>query len=179
MRSRYKIIEAPEGCNIVFATSTIVDWVPILLNDGLFHIVLQSLKHCQKEKGLQIYGYVIMPNHFHLLIGHEDRKAISGVMRDMKKHTAKEIVKDLGSMGAYAELSWIKPFLSDKAHRVWQHGYHPKAVFSQSVFAEKLKYIHDNPVKQGYVERPEAWKYSSARNYLLDDHSLIELDSVV
>ena len=179
MRSRYKIIETPEGCNMVFATSTIVDWTPLLFNDNLLQIILKDLKHCQREKGLQIFGYVIMPNHFHVLIGHRERGKIPGVMRDLKKHSAKEIVKYLGGLGAYGELSWIKPFIADTPIKVWQAGYHPKAVFSQSVFSEKLKYIHDNPVKQGFVAKPEDWKYSSARNYLLGDDSLIKLDNVV
>ncbi|MBI5184527.1 MAG: transposase [Nitrospinae bacterium] len=177
MRSRYKIIEAPEGCNIIFATSTIVDWTPLLFKDDLLDIILQSLKFCQKEKGLEIYGYVIMPNHFHLLAGHKTRKAMPGIIRDMKKHTAKEIIKYLKGLGTYGEMPWIRPFHAEKPSMVWQPGYHPQAVFSQPVFSEKLKYIHGNPVKQGFVERPEHWKYSSARNYILDDHSLVVLDT--
>jgi putative transposase len=60
--------------------------------------------------------------------------------------------------------------------KVWQDEYHPEAIYSEKWFHQKLSYLHDNPVRKGFVSRCEDWKYSSARNWLLDDHSLIQLD---
>jgi putative transposase len=82
--------------------------------------------------------------------------------------------------GKFSRLFWVKVFHNDKDSRthVWQRGYHPKAVFSAHFFKQKLTYIHANPVRKGYIEKPEYWKYSSARNYLLGDNSLIVIDEI-
>lgn len=61
-------------------------------------------------------------------------------------------------------------------HKVWQEGFHPIAIETGKFFQEKLNYLHENPVRKGFVERPEYWRYSSARNYLMDDHSIIQVD---
>ena len=60
--------------------------------------------------------------------------------------------------------------------KIWQDEYHPEAIYSEKWFHQKLNYMHDNPVRKGFVTQPEDWKYSSARNWLLDDQSVITLD---
>ena len=60
--------------------------------------------------------------------------------------------------------------------KVWQTGFHPIYIVSDKFFWEKLDYIHYNPVRKGLVRRPEQWQYSSARNYILDDHTIIEVE---
>ncbi len=61
-------------------------------------------------------------------------------------------------------------------YKVWQDGFHPIAIESKKFFLQKLGYIHENPVKKGFVEKAEHWKYSSARNYYYKDHSIIEVE---
>jgi hypothetical protein len=75
---------------------------------------------------------------------------------------------------------WVKIFHNKERgqNKIWQEGYHPVAIKSKTFFNEKLDYIHYNPVKKGFVEKPEHWKYSSARNYLLGDDSLIVIDKI-
>lgn len=63
-------------------------------------------------------------------------------------------------------------------YKVWQEGFHPIAIDSEEFFHQKLNYLHDNPVRKGFVERPEHWMYSSARNYLLGDHSIISVECI-
>ena len=174
MRSRYRI---KMDFNSYFIASTIVDWTPLLFNNDLFTILSDSLKYCQKEKALRLYGYVILPNHFHLIIGHEQSKEIPYIVRDMKKFTSKAISKYLKNLQSYRNLPWLKPFYAGKNNTIWQAGYHPKAIFNETVFIEKINYIHNNPVKLGFVEKPEDWKYTSARNYILEDHSMMSLDT--
>ncbi|HKL18056.1 MAG TPA: hypothetical protein VJ905_03775, partial [Halalkalibaculum sp.] len=53
----------------------------------------------------------------------------------------------------------------ESTYQVWQESFHPKQVFNNSVMMQKINYILYNPVKRGYVDRPEDWRYSSARNY--------------
>ena len=50
--------------------------------------------------------------------------------------------------------------------QVWEEGFHPKQLFNDEMLIQKLEYMHFNPVKAGFVDRPEHWRYSSARNYL-------------
>jgi len=177
MRSRYRI--TPES-NIYFITSSTHLWVPILFNETLFQIILNSLKYCRKNKGLRLHGYVIMINHFHAIISHESYDQIPNIVRDLKRHTAREIKDYLSDLGEFSQLFWVKIFHSKERgqHRIWQGGYHPVAITSRAFFDEKLEYIHNNPVKKGFVEQPEHWKYSSARNYLLGDDGLIEIDRI-
>jgi putative transposase len=61
-------------------------------------------------------------------------------------------------------------------YKVWQEGFHPIAVDSGDFFRQKLDYLHENPVRKGFVEKPEHWRYSSARNYILDDDSIITIE---
>ncbi|MCD4692783.1 MAG: transposase [Calditrichales bacterium] len=173
MRSRYKIYP---DYNMYFITSSIVDWAPLIINNDLFSIILDSFKFCQKEKQLFFYGYVIMPNHFHILISMDEARNIPDTIRDMKRHTSLDISKYLSGLNKHNNLFWIKPFWGNKINKIWQEGYHPKAIISEKMFSQKLNYIHNNPVKQGFVDKPENWKYSSARNYILNDHSLFRLD---
>ena len=175
MRSRNKV--TPEA-NIYFVTFSTHLWVPILFNETLFQIILDSFKYCQAKKGLKIHAYVIMINHVHAIISHESYDQIPNIVRDLKRHTAREIRNYLSNLGEFSQLFWVKVFHSKERgkHRIWQEGYHPIAIKSQAFFDQKLKYIHNNPVKKGFVEEPEVWKYSSARNYLLEDDSLIMID---
>ena len=175
MRSRNKITAES---NIYFITTSTHLWVPILFNDSLFQIILDSFKYCQAKKGLKIHGYVIMINHFHAIISHESYDQIPNIVRDIKRHTATQIRDYLSNLGDFSQLFWVKGFHNKERgkRKIWQEGYHPIAIKSHDFFDQKLTYIHNNPVKKGFVEAPEAWKYSSARNYLLEDDSLIVIE---
>lgn len=177
MRSRYKI--TPES-NTYFITTSTHLWVPILFNETVFKILLDSLKYCRENKGLHLHGYVIMTNHLHALISHNSHDEIPNIVRDFKRHTATEIKAYLQNLGDFSQLFWIKLFHNKERgeNKIWQEGYHPVAIKSTAFFNQKLNYIHFNPVKKGFVEQPEHWKYSSARNYVLGDDSLIVIDRV-
>ncbi len=142
---------------------------------------LDRLKYCQAHKGLKIHAYVIMPSHIHAIISHETINRIPAVIRDFKHYTSKQIKNFLSQQGQFSNLFWVKVFQDKESSRtrIWQKGYHPVAIISQIFFTQKLGYIHANPVRKGFVEQPENWKYSSARNYLLGDNSLIDIDAIL
>lgn len=162
--------------SMYFITSTIIEWVPLLINEQIMQIMIVSFVFCQKEKGLRIYGYVVMPNHFHMIISMDDPLKIPAIIRDLKRHTSQEISKYLKNQSTKQNPFWIKPFYGKKISNIWQKGYHPILINSEKWFTEKLNYIHQNPVKKGFVTQAEHWKYSSARNYILNDSSIIKLD---
>jgi len=163
MRTRYRIVEPG---SYYFATSTIVEWIPLFTRKPYFDIIVESLQFCRKNKGLKLYAYVIMDNHVHLLISGDN---LSDIIRDFKRHTAKELIKILKEDGKQWVLSQLKfhklAYKKDSNYQVWQEGFHPQIVYSDDVLHQKIEYIHDNPVRAGFVEKPEDWLYSSARNY--------------
>ncbi len=132
------------------------------------------------NKGLHLHGYVIMPNHVHYILSTDAEINLSDVMRDLNSHTSKEITALLQAEKKWEGL-WDSYRSADYAgrgnvHKIWQDGFHPIAIETEKFFLEKLNYIHENPVRKGFVEKAEHWKYSSARNYILDDHSLIRVE---
>jgi putative transposase len=175
--SQWKIVP---GVNLYYVTTTIVDWQYVFAGYPYFDVILDSLKFCVATKGLRLHAYVIMLNHAHYILSTDESKSLSDTMRDFNTHTSREITRLLE---ADSRLQLLAPF-ADAArqdgrgnkYKVWQDGYHPIALGTPSFTAQKLNYLHNNPVRKGYVDRPEQWRYSSARNYLLGDESLIEVE---
>ena len=86
MRSRYKIIELESPH---FITCTIVGWLPVFTRAEYLDIITASLTFCRQQKGLRLHAYVILDNHLHLAVSSDN---LSQVIRDFKRHTAKEIL---------------------------------------------------------------------------------------
>jgi putative transposase len=174
MRSRYKI-----GCSesTFFVTSTIVDWIPIFTSEKYYSIIINNIKFYQSNYNLTIFAYVILENHFHLIISN---KNISKTIQSLKKYTAKEIIENLRNDGRTDILKKFelarKNYKTTSKHQIWQEGFHPKEIFTGKELWQKIKYIHMNPVRKGLVEKPEDWKYSSAVDYLTDEKGLIDLE---
>ncbi len=81
--------------NLYFVTTTVVNWVDIFSRPKYKHIIIESLAFCQKNKGLEIYSWVLMPNHLHFIIGAENLEQVQTVLRDFKKFTSKKIIAEL------------------------------------------------------------------------------------
>ncbi|PIR38958.1 MAG: hypothetical protein COV35_04560 [Alphaproteobacteria bacterium CG11_big_fil_rev_8_21_14_0_20_39_49] len=146
--------ESNEG--FYFITPTIWNWYYIFDRHNRWHILSDSLKYCQEQKGLEIYAYVFMLNHIHLIIKSPD---VAGFLRDFKKYTSKKLKEDI----IQTEPKVIDLFNDEKVgYRFWKEDNQPKIVENEKFFMEKMNYIHNNPVAKGYVERPEHWKWSSA-----------------
>ena len=174
MRTRYKITDQD---GIYFITSTIVEWIPVFTTKPYFDILAQSLIFCRKRKRLQLFSYVILDNHFHLIVSGPN---LGRTITDLKKFTARQIIDQLqrdGKRWLLNQLAYYKKRHKTKSeHQVWQEGYHPELIVSAEMLEQKIGYIHYNPVKRGLVSAPEHWLYSSARNYLLGDCSVLQLD---
>ena len=173
---RYKL--DPGKTSIYFCTCTIVQWQCIFKDERYCRIIIDSLNYCRKNKGLLLYGLVIMLNHIHWISSSRENILLSDIMRDFKRHTAKEIARMLKEDDEKLLLYIFKNagIKQNSSMKVWQDEYHPEAIYSEKWFNQKMNYLHDNPVRKGFVIQPEDWKYSSARNWFLDDHSIISLD---
>jgi len=175
MRSRYKVAELQSPH---FLTCTIVGWLPVFSRPKYLDIITASLTFCQEQKGLGLHAYVILDNHLHLIV---TANRLSHVVRDFKRHTAGEILSVAREENKLWLLKQFEFFRSshkvNSQHKIWQEGFHPKAIISEAMLRQKLDYIHYNPVRLGLVDTPEDWRYSSARNYSGQD-GMIEIDLV-
>ena len=162
-RSRYRILnkQSPH-----FMTATINHWLPLFTRPATVNIVLDSWRFLQQEADFTLYGYVILENHLHLIAGSED---LSRDMQRFKSYTAKAIIAVLEQQRSFNILELLALFKrrhkTESTYQVWEEGNHPQIIETEAVMRQKLEYMHQNPVKRGYVDLPEHWRYSSARNY--------------
>jgi REP element-mobilizing transposase RayT len=162
-RSRYTITEIDKPH---FLTCTIVEWLPLFTRPVLVDIVLNTWRYQQANQNLKLYGYVVLENHLHYLAQSPNlAKSVSS----FKSFTARNIVDHLQHLNAESTLQRLRfakrAHKLDRVYQVWQEGVHAEMVYSERVMRQKLDYIHHNPVKRGYVDLGEHWRYSSARDY--------------
>tara|TARA_R110000796_G_scaffold250788_2_gene380592 strand:- start:104278 stop:104877 length:600 start_codon:yes stop_codon:yes gene_type:complete len=155
-----------------FITATVVDWIDVFTRQRYNDIVINSLEFCIKNKGMILYGYVIMSNHIHLIIQSSNGK-LSDLIRDFKKFTAKNILESIQNEPESRREWMLERFKEatethkrNKDYQFWQYGNHAVEIYSRMFMWSKLDYIHMNPVRAGIVEKASHYKYSSASNYI-------------
>ena len=177
MRSRYKILNKN---GIFFVTSTIVNWIPVFTDENYFNLLINTLKFYQVNNKLIIYAYVLMENHFHLIISNDN---VSKIMQSIKKYSAKKIIRNLEidrKVEILKEFRNIKPdYKTTSNHQVWQESFHPQEIISMEMLKQKIEYIHYNPVRKNLVINPEDWKYSSAMEYHTGKKGLLDISRIV
>jgi len=154
-----------------YMTFQIVEWVDIFTRKIYRDIVVDSLKYCQQNKGLEIYAFVIMSNHINLLI-RSDIEKLSDTIKEFKSFTAMQIL-DAVKNEAESRRDWMlnlfefsaKQHKRNEKYQVWTHENHPELIYSDKFILQKINYIHDNPVRAGIVENPDDYLYSSARAF--------------
>ena len=180
MSRKYKFGESTGAYFISFAT---VYWIDVFTRDMYFSVITASLDYCRKNKGMEIYGYCIMPSHIHLIFRSAEADP-SGLIRDFKGFTSRKMVKTIEENAQESRKEWLfwmfekaaKKNSNVKNRQFWQQNNKPIELWSLKVFEQKLNYIHNNPVISGFVTNPIDWKYSSARNYGNNDDTILEID---
>ncbi|MBR3389730.1 MAG: transposase [Prevotella sp.] len=158
---------------LYFITSTVIDWMDIFTRPKYKHIIIDSLVYCKQEKGLEIYGWVLMTNHLHLIVATNGEYRVPDILRDFKKFTAKRILAELETDLMESRRDWLlRRFKYAAANdkktkngKIWQEGNHIEQIYTKDFFEQKLNYIHMNPVRAEFVSRPEDFLYSSAIDY--------------
>ena len=168
MSEKYKFID-PEG--IYYVSPTIVYWIDLFTRKEFKYLVINSLKYCQKQKGLVVHAYCIMPSHLHLIISTKG-EPLESIMRDLKKYLAKAIIKELDLINESRKKWLLRAFKKAGAdlkrisnYKVWQDGNQPKQLMTTKFMIQKLDYLHNNPVEAEIVDEPENYVYISARDY--------------
>jgi REP element-mobilizing transposase RayT len=152
----------------------------VFKEEKYFTIILDSLKYCIEHKGLLLLGFLIMPSHVHLMNSHEEGITLSEIMRDFKHYTSSKIAEMMVKDNNHLFLHIFKKATENRSkkqdYKVWQDEYHPIAITSEKWLLQKMEYMHNNPIRKGFVDKPEHRRYSSARNWILGDDSIIKIN---
>jgi REP element-mobilizing transposase RayT len=178
---RYRILDQ-QGLNYI--TCTVVGWVDVFTRASYRDIIIDSLSYCRKAKGLQLFAYVLMSNHLHLIVKADGEQKLSAILRDFKKFTSRKIL-DAIENGNESRKEWMLHVFSyyarlnanNRNYQMWIQDNHPIALVSPKVIWQKVEYIHNNPIRAKWVDKPEDYLYSSARNYAFENRDcLLEVD---
>lgn len=159
---------------IYFITFTIFDWQKIFISDKYCQLVFKWFNYTKDEYQNKIYGYVIMPNHIHILMRISEKSPkLSILIMNAKRFLAQGIIKYLEDDNNLALLKIFKTKANvnnNAKYKVFTDRYDSLLIQSEKFFFEKLNYIHNNPCqgKWSLVDNPEDYIYSSASNYILD-----------
>jgi REP element-mobilizing transposase RayT len=152
-----------------FCTLTVVGWADVFTRRRNAEVILDSLAFCQREKGLEVFSYVLMPSHLHL-IARVQQGRLADVLRDFKSFTAKKLLDLIANEPGESRREWMLQLFREaalgtrqnKALMFWQKTNHPIEITHPAMFDQKVAYIHNNPVEEGLVLLPEHYAWSSA-----------------
>ena len=153
-----------------FITSSTSRRVPLFLSERFRRCFVQRLEEVRRELEFLLIGWVLMPEHFHLLIRPQPAESTPAILKGLKEVTAERILKTLRQNLGHA---WCRKMLAqlrlprtvhdESRYRLWQRRFYPLNVYSEKKRLEKLTYMHNNPVKRRLVSTPGEWPWSSRR----------------
>jgi REP element-mobilizing transposase RayT len=165
--------------HIYYITTVIYNRLPIFTRPSFIIPLFDSLNFYHYQQEFKLLGYVVMPDHLHLIIWPYGKATVSDIMRDYKTFTAKRIIRQ----AAVEQITdWIMAFeqagqeTGRSDNKVWQDSYWDENVYTERFLRQKLNYVHRNPLRAGIVDRVEDYVYSSYRNYEFGETWLIEID---
>src|SRR5258707_10865810 len=130
---------------------------PLFTTDAKRRVFEAALERVRRSFQLCVYGYVVMPEHIHILVGEPQRQTLAAALKSLKQGVSRRLIGD--------------------AEHFWQKRYYDFNVRNYVQFVEKLRYIHRNPVKAGLCERPQDWEWSSFRHYATGFEGRVEIES--
>nr|WP_299207776.1 transposase [uncultured Brumimicrobium sp.] len=156
-----------------FVSFSVVEWLDVFTRNEYKDILIDSLHYCQEKKGMEIYAWCIMSNHVHLVFRSTNGIPPGQLLGSFKRHTSMAVVKAIKENDRESRkenlLETFKRNGSKKSNvtynQFWRQDNKPIELWSNFVISQKIRYIHNNPVEQGLVFRPEDYPYSSAVDY--------------
>lgn len=162
-RTRYKITNKASPH---FLTLTINNWLPVFTRPSTTKIIYAAWQQLQQESSFKLYAFVILENHLHFVSQSDN---LDRDLKYFKGRTARYILDYLMQNRVDFLLEQLafrkKTHKKQSRYQFWQEGSKPKLVESCDILRQKVDYIHQNPVKRGYVALPEHWLHSSAGIY--------------
>jgi|SRR5450631_4188048 putative transposase len=152
-----------------FITCSCYHRKPLLNSPGRRDLFLAALEQMRQSYGTVILGYVVMPEHFHLLLSEPQRGTPSVVMQALKLSLARRVLEPRRER---------EPGIGgdDLPRHVWQRRFYDFNVWSEDKRIEKLRYMHRNPVERGLVAEPDQWRWSSFRSYAYGEAGLVRIN---
>ena len=146
--------------NLYFVTLTVVGWINVFDRRAYKDILVSNLKYCQEKEGLLLYAYVIMSNHIHMVAARKDDKDLTELLGRFKSVTAKAIIKEIESSTQESRRDWLlylfeyfaKQNNQYSKNHFWQYTNSPTELYTNDVIVQKIDYIHQNPVRAGFVD---------------------------
>lgn len=153
-----KRISTKQNSGMYFLTLTVLNWEYVFNRYNRWKLLSNSLEYCVRNKDLQIYSFVFMFNHLHLIIDSPD---VSGFVRDFKRFNAKVMKESIKTN----EPDLLKRFVNcNGCFHFWEKTNMPLYIETEELYVQKKTYIEENPVRKGYVSQPELWYWSSAND---------------
>ncbi len=146
-----------------FITIVAKDRLPVFQNDAINSVTCKAIDEARQSHGFLLFAYVIMPDHMHLLTDQPDQP--SNLLRYIKGTIAHRVIDYLKENNYLSSLEKLQHEQWKRNHRysLWQQEKNVFSVISESVFMQKVNYIHQNPVRAGLAERAIDYRWSSAR----------------
>jgi putative transposase len=142
-------------------------WLASAARRDLFANILEETRQRYR---FVVVGYVLLPDHIHLLLSEPEQGTPSTVMQVLKQHFARGVLEKKRRNPAQAQL------LPGPERHVWQRRFYDFNVWSARKRIEKLVYMHRNPVRSKLVEEPEQWRWSSFRYYAYGEEGVVEIN---
>jgi len=149
-----------------FITITCLHWKRILARDRFKNIITSSLSFLSKANRIIVHGFVVMPNHMHIVWRILENHKREDVQRDFLKFTSHEILKILKAENAVM-LKALAVKNKDRQCQLWQRDSLTIQLWSARMMWQKINYIHLNPVRAGLCKEPWEYEYSSAAYYFV------------
>ena len=170
MSRNYKF-HNPEG--LYFVSFAVVNWIDVFIRNEYKNIVLDSLRYAIEHKTMRVFAWCIMTNHVHLIFSVSEPNKPELVLGDIKRFTSKKLIEAISTNPKESRREWlIEQFINagksgsnTTKHQFWRHDNKPIELWSNAVIKQKVDYIHNNPVEEGYVFTAYEYLYSSAVDY--------------
>lgn len=160
-----------------FVTTTCYKWYHLLANDSCKKIICDSIEFLNSKYEACLLGYVIMPNHIHLILFFSKQNSLSDWMRDLKKYTAVKIRQEIERRGEIELLERLRVPEKKQVFKIWEDRFDDVILADSRILSTKLDYIHTNPLQEhwGLVSKPEGYAFSSAGFYEYGEQSYCQV----
>jgi REP element-mobilizing transposase RayT len=167
---------------LYFVTTSAERHVKLFGSESAARILLGSLNFLRSNGRMNLFAFVVMPNHIHFIARSGNGRTLSDILRDFKRHTARQIIRQAQTQSNQEVLRLFEELNQDvrQQHKVWEDGYDAREIYSPAFLEQKMDYIHYNPCQPHWqlVAVPEDYPWSTAKFYLADQPAVIPVDDV-
>ena len=151
--------------------------LPLLGTQRARDVFVRELSRVRTERGFHLVGYVVMPEHVHLLVSEPRKGTPSTALQVLKQRVSRELRKRRRKvLGGQLTLGFVED--AGGLRQFWQARFYDFNVYSSGKLREKLNYMHANPVIRRLVKHPKDWPWSSWSNYAKNGAGMTAVDAM-